>query len=586
MLSMRNLLARNVSATWFFSGWHEIKYILFQTFNIKVYLCGDISFLLTKKLHIMKLIKSFLFFALLLFSVGARGQYTSENSFMRKALVLFQKDAKGFYQPSQEVMVDRIYGVTKNYAYDKKNHNLYVLTANGNFVVTLNKDYAKIVKKNKLIPQLKTMEALALSRKYTEDLSFKMEQYNKDRRDSIYLARKKFIEDSIAYEKALAKIKEKNEKIKKDRELAYKANHNWKSVPTGRIELHCTICDKSIAKDSLHCMGIKNDSIYFVTASKGYYNTKFALAHVAHIPSKLANYEDFKYHCDVYKDSLKLNSEVLDNDFVSYIAVKWYLDNFKKAKKLAPFGYFGDWGWDNEYGYVTFNFDYTNLNSKTIKYIDVYWYVTNDVNDICGKGHFKGVGPLEVGNIGRWKWDDSSYYVSRSATTMRISKVILTYMNGTKQVLSKNMIKFGEKNPRIEDNDDGMEVDYGESKSRLKAIYDKMPIIVEPERPYNRMPEVQAKFPGGEAALLQFISRNLKYPEIAQEQELQGTVVLRFKVNVDGLVSDIKIEKSLSRECDQAAMDVVRKLPRFIPAKENGRPIPVWFRLPLRFRVQ
>ena len=468
----------------------------------------------------------------------------------------------------------------------KKNHNLYVLTANGNFVVTLNKDYAKIVKKNKLIPQLKTMEALALSRKYTEDLSFKMEQYNKDRRDSIYLARKKFIEDSIAYEKALAKIKEKNEKIKKDRELAYKANHNWKSVPTGRIELHCTICDKSIAKDSLHCMGIKNDSIYFVTASKGYYNTKFALAHVAHIPSKLANYEDFKYHCDVYKDSLKLNSEVLDNDFVSYIAVKWYLDNFKKAKKLAPFGYFGDWGWDNEYGYVTFNFDYTNLNSKTIKYIDVYWYVTNDVNDICGKGHFKGVGPLEVGNIGRWKWDDSSYYVSRSATTMRISKVILTYMNGTKQVLSKNMIKFGEKNPRIEDNDDGMEVDYGESKSRLKAIYDKMPIIVEPERPYNRMPEVQAKFPGGEAALLQFISRNLKYPEIAQEQELQGTVVLRFKVNVDGLVSDIKIEKSLSRECDQAAMDVVRKLPRFIPAKENGRPIPVWFRLPLRFRVQ
>ena len=55
---------------------------------------------------------------------------------------------------------------------------------------------------------------------------------------------------------------------------------------------------------------------------------------------------------------------------------------------------------------------------------------------------------------------------------------------------------------------------------------------------------------------------------------------------MDGLVSDVKIEKSLSRECDQAAMDVVRKLPRFIPAKVNGRPVPVWFRLPLRFRIQ
>lgn len=532
----------------------------------------------------MKLIKSFLFFALLLFSVVARGQYTSENSFMRKALVLFQKDAKGFYQPSQDVMVDRIYGVTKNYAYDKKTHNLYVLTANGNFVVTLNKDYAKIVKKNKLIPQLKTEEALELSRKYTEDLSFKMEQYNKDRRDSIYLARKKFIEDSIAHEKALAEIKKRNEKIKKDRELAYKANHDWRSVPTGKIELHCSICDKSIAKDSLTCLGIKNDSIYFFTLAKGYYNQKIALEHVAKIPSNLANYKDFKYHCEVYRDSLDSHSKILSSDLVNYLSASFTLEAFKEAKKLAPFGYFGDWGWDNEYGYVTFNFEYTNLNSKTIKYIDVYWYVTNDVNDICGRGNFKGVGPLKEGSSASWEWDDSPYYVSGSASNMSISKVILTYMNGTKQVLSKNMIKFGGEDSKIDDDDDGMEVDYGESESRLKAIYDKMPM--EPEGPDNYMPEVQAKFPGGEAALLQFISRNLKYPEIAKEQELQGTVVLRFKVNVDGLVSDIKIEKSLSRECDQAAAAVVRKLPRFIPAKENGRPVAVWFRLPLRFRVQ
>ena len=233
---------------------------------------------------------------------------------------------------------------------------------------------------------------------------------------------------------------------------------------------------------------------------------------------------------------------------------------------------------------MTFNFDYTNLNSKTIKYIDVYWYVTNDVNDICGKGHFKGVGPLKEGSSASWEWDDSPYYVYSSATNMRISKVILTYMNGTKQVLSKNMIKFGGEDSEIEEGDDGMEVDYGESESRLKSIYDKMPM--EPEDPDNYMPEVQAKFPGGEAALLQFISRNLKYPEIAQEQELQGTVVLRFKVNVDGLVSDIKIEKSLSRECDQAAAAVVRKLPRFIPAKKDCRPVAVWLHLPLRFRIQ
>lgn len=156
-------------------------------------------------------------------------------------------------------------------------------------------------------------------------------------------------------------------------------------------------------------------------------------------------------------------------------------------------------------------------------------------------------------------------------------------MNGTKQVLSKNMIKFGGEDSKIDDDDDGMVVDYGESESRLKAIYDKMPM--EPEGPDNYMPEVQAKFPGGEAALLQFINKNIKYPEIAKEMKLQGTVVLRFMIGVDGLVSNVKIEKSLSRECDQAAAAVVRKLPRFIPAKEYGRPVAVWFRLPIRFRI-
>lgn len=108
----------------------------------------------------------------------------------------------------------------------------------------------------------------------------------------------------------------------------------------------------------------------------------------------------------------------------------------------------------------------------------------------------------------------------------------------------------------------------------------------EPEVVDNALVEVQATFPGGEAALLQFVSKNLRYPEIAQEQELQGTVVLRFKVGTDGSVSDVKIEKSLSRECDQAAAAVVRKLPRFVPAKQNGHPVPVWFRLPVRFRIQ
>ena len=102
----------------------------------------------------------------------------------------------------------------------------------------------------------------------------------------------------------------------------------------------------------------------------------------------------------------------------------------------------------------------------------------------------------------------------------------------------------------------------------------------------NALVEVQATYPGGEAALLAFIGKNLIYPQIALEQELQGKVILRFQVKADGSVGDIVIQKSLSRECDQAAKDVVKKLKRFIPAKQQGRTVPVWFTLPISFQIQ
>ena len=102
----------------------------------------------------------------------------------------------------------------------------------------------------------------------------------------------------------------------------------------------------------------------------------------------------------------------------------------------------------------------------------------------------------------------------------------------------------------------------------------------------NALVEVQATYPGGEAALLAFINKNIIYPRIALEQELQGKVILRFQVKADGSVGDIVIQKSLSRECDQAAKDVVKKLKRFIPAKQQGRPVPVWFTLPISFQIQ
>ena len=102
----------------------------------------------------------------------------------------------------------------------------------------------------------------------------------------------------------------------------------------------------------------------------------------------------------------------------------------------------------------------------------------------------------------------------------------------------------------------------------------------------NALVEVPASYPGGEAALLQFVGKNLVYPSIAIEQELQGTVLVRFRVEKDGSIGKILIKKGLSKECDQAAAEVVSKLKRFVPAKQQGHPVPVWFTLPIRFQIQ
>ena len=62
--------------------------------------------------------------------------------------------------------------------------------------------------------------------------------------------------------------------------------------------------------------------------------------------------------------------------------------------------------------------------------------------------------------------------------------------------------------------------------------------------------------------------------------------MVRFRVEKDGSIGKIVIKKGLSKECDQAAVEVVSKLKRFVPAKQQGHPVPVWFTLPIRFQIQ
>lgn len=379
----------------------------------------------------------FLFLFLCLLTPLVRAQYSSQNSFMRKAITAYYMNSKGFYEKRTDVMMNIVDGIERVYAYDKKAHNLYLITDRSNVVVTLNKEYAKIVKKNKSIPQLRNDDLEKEIVRQSSLLDEKFSLLNKERelhiKDSIEQAIADSIEKVRRYEKMIAE-QENQKKI-------YRGKHKYYYVPTSGIPLYCDICDKSFTEDSVLTIGISNDTIYFLTAEKGALNLPYTESHMANIPLSMAFDEKYKYHYEIFKDSLtndSLNYRLLS----AYMASDQYNDYMQALRREAPYGYVDGWEWNNEYSMLTFNFRFVNTNPKTIKYITVYFKITNDVGDVRKTGYFQGTGPLAEGESASWDWDSSSYFLSGDATRMSITKIVLTYMNGSRQTLSGKILRF------------------------------------------------------------------------------------------------------------------------------------------------
>ena len=93
-------------------------------------------------------------------------------------------------------------------------------------------------------------------------------------------------------------------------------------------------------------------------------------------------------------------------------------------------------------------------------------------------------------------------------------------------------------------------------------------------------------FPGGEQELLKYLAENIKYPPLARETNIQGTVALSFVIGKDGQVSDIGILKDIGGGCGKEAVRVVQAMPRWTPGEASGYPVKVRFTLPVRFRLQ
>lgn len=92
-------------------------------------------------------------------------------------------------------------------------------------------------------------------------------------------------------------------------------------------------------------------------------------------------------------------------------------------------------------------------------------------------------------------------------------------------------------------------------------------------------------FPGGQVAMMLYLSKNTKYPALARKNEIQGRVVCTFVVERDGSISDIQVSRGLDPSLDKEAVRVLSSMPHWIPGKQKGKVVRVKCSVPVTFRL-
>lgn len=128
-----------------------------------------------------------------------------------------------------------------------------------------------------------------------------------------------------------------------------------------------------------------------------------------------------------------------------------------------------------------------------------------------------------------------------------------------------------------------------DSITKLNGVYDAPNIDVAYDSTDNSIYETVDEMPsftGGSSAMFSFLSKNVKYPVVAEENGVQGRVLVSVVVERDGSISNIKIVKSVDTLLDKEALRVVRSMPKWIPGKQGGKLVRVKYSVPVTFRIQ
>ena len=98
--------------------------------------------------------------------------------------------------------------------------------------------------------------------------------------------------------------------------------------------------------------------------------------------------------------------------------------------------------------------------------------------------------------------------------------------------------------------------------------------------------EQMPSFPGGEQKMMEFVAKNIQYPQEAMESGIQGRVFVGFVVEPDGSVSNVKVLRSIGGGCDEEAVRVIKMMPKWNPGKQRGKAVRVSYLIPVSFKLQ
>ena len=107
-----------------------------------------------------------------------------------------------------------------------------------------------------------------------------------------------------------------------------------------------------------------------------------------------------------------------------------------------------------------------------------------------------------------------------------------------------------------------------------------------PDEEVHIVVEQPPSFPGGDAALMEYLNNNISYPAIAVDMNIQGKVTCSFVVGKDGSIQDVRVERSVDGSLDKEAVRVIKSMPRWIPGRQGGNAVKVKYYLPVTFRLQ